>query len=146
MSRKRELLITIDGDGFIFRDRVGDRAVGELILEEVLTQYPFKFTASFIAGEMGTYRDSFDLDLAARILALENVEAASHSWSHPHDWASAGVDAELRFDDVLSNVVAEARSPRTDIVLSVRVSGVITPKCLGVPIADNLRGEGLHEL
>jgi glycosyltransferase involved in cell wall biosynthesis len=94
MSRQRDLLITIDGDGFIFRDRAGDRPVGELILEEVLGRYPFKFTASFIAGEMSTYQDSFDLDLAARILALENVEAASHSWSHPHDWTSPAVDPE----------------------------------------------------
>jgi hypothetical protein len=88
------LLITIDGDGFIYRDRDTDRPVGALILEEVLTRYPFKFSASFIAGEMLQYADSFDADLAARILALENVEAASHSWSHPHDWESAAVDTE----------------------------------------------------
>ncbi len=88
------LLITIDGDGFIYRDRDRQRAVGELILEEILTQYPFKFTVSFIAGEMERYADEFDADLAARILALDNVEAASHSWSHPHDWSSPDVNLD----------------------------------------------------
>jgi polysaccharide biosynthesis protein PelA len=95
LSPSRQLLITIDGDGFIFRHRDDQRAVGELILEEILTAYPFKFTASFIAGEVVAYPECFDVELATRILALENVEAASHSWSHPHDWSSRDVDVEI---------------------------------------------------
>jgi hypothetical protein len=92
--RSRPLLITIDGDGFIYRDRQGRRPVGELILDRVLVRYPFKFTASIIAGELTEYRDSFDVSLAETILARDNVEAASHSWSHPHDWTAASVDVD----------------------------------------------------
>jgi hypothetical protein len=85
--RPRQLIVTIDGDGFIYRTAFDGRRVGEVFYEQVLTRYPFRFCASFIAGETEAYRDEFDIDLARRILALPNVDAASHSWSHPSDWA-----------------------------------------------------------
>jgi len=90
----RPLFVTIDGDGFIYRSGFDHRSVGELIYDEILCVYPYCFTASFIAGEMEKYPAEFDVDLVREILALENVEAASHSWSHPHDWVSEDVDIE----------------------------------------------------
>lgn len=89
----RQLIISIDGDGFIYRTAYDGRYVGEVIYEKILTRYPFRFCASFIAGENEYYADEFDLDLARKILRLENVDAASHSWSHPHDWTKP-VDLE----------------------------------------------------
>jgi hypothetical protein len=91
----RPVLVTIDGDGFIYRSRELGRPVGEVLLEEILTVYPFKFTASVIAGELERSATGFDADLAARIFALDNVQAASHSWSHPNDWRSGRVDLGL---------------------------------------------------
>lgn len=90
----RQLIISIDGDGFIYRTAFDGRMVGEVIFEQVLTQYPFRFCASFIAGEHQLYPAEFDLDLARGILALGNVDAASHSWSHPANWREP-VDLDL---------------------------------------------------
>lgn len=94
----RALLVTIDGDGFTYRHRESGQSVGRVILDRVLTRYPFKFTVSFIAGELAGAAPGFDRELAARILALDNVEAASHSWSHPHDWRSSTVDLPREID------------------------------------------------
>lgn len=94
----RPLIVTIDGDGFTYRHRESGRPVGQVILDRVLTRYPFTFTASFIAGEIGAAGGRFDRKLASEILSLDNVEAASHSWSHPHDWTAATVDLDREVD------------------------------------------------
>jgi hypothetical protein len=91
---QRPLVITIDGDGFIYNHRETGYAVGELIRDRILRAYPFEFTASFIAHELEDYRSRFDIALAREIFALANVEAASHSWSHPHDWKTSVTDPE----------------------------------------------------
>jgi len=96
--QQRQLIVSIDGDGFIYRTAYDDRWVGEVLMERVLTQYPFRFCASFIAGEHQLYPDEFNLDLARRILALDNVDAASHSWSHPKNW-SEPVDLQLEIGE-----------------------------------------------
>ena len=96
--QQRQLIVSIDGDGFIYRTAYDGRWVGEVLFEQVLTQYPFRFCASFIAGEHQFYPGEFNLELARRILALDNVDAASHSWSHPHDWREP-VDLELEIGE-----------------------------------------------
>ena len=98
-SQQRPLVVTIDGDGFIYNHRESGRAVGELIRDRILRAYPFEFTASFIAHELEDYRSRFDVALAREIFALANVEAASHSWSHPHDWTAPAVDAKHEIVD-----------------------------------------------
>ena len=99
MSERRPLVVTIDGDGFIYNHRESGHAVGELIYDQILRAYPFEFTASFIAHELETYRSRFDAALARKIFALSNVEAASHSWSHPHDWTAPDVNPETEIID-----------------------------------------------
>jgi len=47
------------------------------MFEKVLTHHPFRFCASLIAGEHQLYPRAFNIDLARRILALENVDAAA---------------------------------------------------------------------
>ena len=106
----RQLIISIDGDGFIYRTAFDGKLVGEVMFERVLTQYPFRFCASFIAGEHQLYPNEFDLSLARRILELDNVDAASHSWSHPHDWREP-VDLELEIGKSVSYINQHFLSP-----------------------------------
>ena len=46
----RQLFINIDGDGFIYLSNHDRRLVGERMYEKALTQHPFRFCASLIAG------------------------------------------------------------------------------------------------
>ena len=90
---KRQLIVSIDGDGFIYRTAFNGSLVGEVIRDEIIARYPFRFCTSVIAGEAEYYASEFDMETARSIFALPNVDAASHSWSHPHDWSSS-VDLE----------------------------------------------------
>jgi hypothetical protein len=60
--------------------------VGEVLYEEILSRYPLRFCASVIAGEAEYYASEFSREIAKAVFALPNVDAASHSWTHPHDW------------------------------------------------------------
>jgi hypothetical protein len=119
VSERRPLLVTIDGDGFIYRHRESGHPVGELIRDRILQAYPFEFTASFIAGELEGYSPRFDIALAREIFALPNVEAASHSWSHPHDWTDPDVDAQREIVDSVRHLEHEllARGRRVELFL-----------------------------
>jgi len=103
---KRIFYSHIDGDGV---DNVselpGAKLSGEIIKDRVLRQYPaLPVTVSFIVSDidgqgMGK-RKLFGL--AREILALDNVEMGSHSYTHPLDWerkittdAIPGYSAEL---------------------------------------------------
>ena len=111
VSQSRPLVVTIDGDGFIYNHRESGQAVGELIRDQILRTYPFEFTASFIAHELEDYRSRFDVDLAREIFALNNVEAASHSWSHPQDWSAPGIDAGHEIVDSVRYLERELLAP-----------------------------------
>ena len=97
---KRLLIVHIDGDGFPTRAAIpGNHYAGKVILDEILKRYPVKATVSVIEGEVGAQgkfpKLSPDLEAIARdIFALPNVEAASHSYSHPFDWQRFGQDQE----------------------------------------------------
>ncbi len=100
-SKKRVIFISIDGDGFIYKTNYNNRYVGEVFLEEIIKKYPFLFTASVSVGDIFKYPQEFNTNLIKKIFSLENVEAASHSWSHPHDWRSPDVDIKHEiFDSV----------------------------------------------
>ncbi len=71
-------MVTIDGDGFIYRTNFDGRRVGEVIYDEILVNYPIPFCASVVAGDHEVYPGEFDLALARKIFALPNIEAASH--------------------------------------------------------------------
>ena len=111
VSERRPLVVTIDGDGFIYNNRESGHAVGEVIRDRILRAYPFEFTASFIAHELEDYRSCFDVALAREIFALANVEAASHSWSHPHDWSAHGVDARREIVDSVRYLERQLLNP-----------------------------------
>ena len=88
----RLLMVHVDGDGFANRaDWVPHPYAGEVLEQEVLTKYPFATTFSVIEGEVapnGMYPASSaqTLPIAKRILALPQVEIASHTYSHPFNW------------------------------------------------------------
>jgi len=93
---RRVLEIHIDGDGFVSVAEMPDRALaGEVIRRELLARYQLPTTVSVIEGEVGPsglYPDkspAFEA-IARKIFARPEVEIASHTYSHPFDWARAG--------------------------------------------------------
>ncbi|BCL76701.1 hypothetical protein JHS3_24370 [Jeongeupia sp. HS-3] len=95
---RRVFLMHLDGDGFVSRAEMPGRAfAGEVMLKEVLKKYGLPATVSVIEGEISPSglhpKDSAAAEAIARqIFALPNVEIASHSYSHPFEWAKAGTD------------------------------------------------------
>ena len=79
----------IDGDGMRNRSEVrAGASSGQVVLEEILTRYPLPFTASVVVAEVepSLLGSEEFFALARTIFALPNVEAASHSYTHPLDW------------------------------------------------------------
>lgn len=97
---RRLLIAHIDGDGFA--SRAETRAApysGEVLLKDILERYRLPHTVSIIQGETssrGMYAaQSGALEaIARRIFALDNVEIASHSFSHPFRWQAAEAAAQ----------------------------------------------------
>ncbi|MCK4493102.1 MAG: hypothetical protein KAU26_03545, partial [Methylococcales bacterium] len=94
-SGNRILTIHIDGDGFYNKTQVGkSRYSPELIRDEFLIPHSLPHTVSIIEGEIGKAglkpKLSPELeDIARDIFKLDNIEIASHSFSHPFDWMLA---------------------------------------------------------
>ncbi len=92
---RRILMVHIDGDGFASRaERPGAPFASEVLLTEFLERYRVPTTMSVIEGEVGAQGFFQTLapeleSIARRMFALEHVEGASHSYSHPFYWASA---------------------------------------------------------
>jgi hypothetical protein len=95
----RLLLSHIDGDGFVSRAEFpGTPYSGEIIRREILERYPIPTTVSLIEAETGPAglypQQSQALEAIARgILALPYIEVATHTFSHPFDWARAATGA-----------------------------------------------------
>lgn len=96
---RRLLLAHIDGDGFASRAEARDaRFSGEVLLTEILARYRIPHTISVIEGEIsarGVHPELAPMlePIARRIFALDNVEIASHSFSHPFRWRAAEASA-----------------------------------------------------
>jgi hypothetical protein len=92
---RRMLMAHIDGDGFASRaEMAGTPFSGEVVRKELLETYRLPTTVSVIEAEVapqGLYpKLSPQLENIARgIFALPYVEGASHSYSHPFNWAAA---------------------------------------------------------
>ncbi len=89
---RRLLIVHIDGDAFFGNaDFNPSRNVAEVIRDEIIKRYPIPHTVSIIEGEIAPYglypEKSERLETIARsIFALDNVEIASHTFSHPFIW------------------------------------------------------------
>lgn len=98
-SGRRLLLAHIDGDGFASRAETrGTPFSGEVLLTDVLPRYPIPHTISIIEGEISARGVHPELatklePIARRIFARDNVELASHSFSHPFRWRAAEATA-----------------------------------------------------
>jgi hypothetical protein len=94
-SGRRILTAHVDGDAFVSHAERPDRAfAGQVIFDEILSRYRIPQTVSVIEGEVGPAglyaSESPALEAIARkIFRLPWVEAASHTFSHPFDWAAA---------------------------------------------------------
>ncbi|HKX01344.1 MAG TPA: hypothetical protein VJX71_02510, partial [Methylomirabilota bacterium] len=100
----------IDGDGLRNRSEVrGGVSSGQVILEEILSRYRLPTSVSVVVAEIEpTLLGSPQFhELARAIYALPNVEAGSHSYTHPLDWekrtrsfAPAGVPYSVETETV----------------------------------------------
>ncbi len=89
---RRMLLVHIDGDGFPSRAEFpGKLYAGEVFYRDVLRKYRVPTTVSIIEGEIGAkglyphLTKRFE-KTARAMFALDHVELASHSYSHPLVW------------------------------------------------------------
>ena len=95
---RRMLMVHMDGDGFASRAEIpGAPYASEVMEKQFIERYRLPSTVSVIEGELsatGLYpKASAALEgIARRIYARADVEAASHSYSHPFNWAAAMKD------------------------------------------------------
>ncbi|WP_297889979.1 polysaccharide deacetylase [Sulfurihydrogenibium sp.] len=99
---RRILTAHIDGDAFFgVADFDPSKNLGEIIRDEILKKYKIPHTVSIIEGEIspeGLYPEKSQKleEIAKSIFSLENVEPASHSYSHPYKWQEIErIDEEL---------------------------------------------------
>lgn len=91
-SGRRILTAHIDGDGLVSRAELpGSPLAGEVIRNRILTRFAIPHTVSVIEAETapgGLYpKISAEAEALARILfRRDNVEVASHTYSHPFFW------------------------------------------------------------
>jgi hypothetical protein len=102
----RRLFFThVDGDGFFNVSEVDKKSwSAKVFLSRVLEARPkTPFTVSVITGyyDLPRYAKRNALELTRKILALDNVEAASHGHAHPLVWHKGAVALKIpgyRFD------------------------------------------------
>lgn len=92
---RRIVMAHVDGDGFASRAELPGAPFAAVVMEkEFIAPYRLPTAVSVIEGEIspaGEFKNlSPQLETIARnLFALPNVEAASHSYSHPFNWAKA---------------------------------------------------------
>ncbi|OED38420.1 hypothetical protein AB833_19770 [Chromatiales bacterium (ex Bugula neritina AB1)] len=90
---KRLWFAHIDGDAMpSWAELPGRRLGSQVILDEVIVPYDLPHTVSVVEAEINSldqFQDRRELmvQTARELFALDNVEIASHSYSHPFDWA-----------------------------------------------------------
>ena len=139
ISGRRIFYSHVDGDGWrnlteISRYRTRKTLSAEVILEDVLKAFPdLPVTVAPVAGDLdpawsGT-RES--LRVAKAIFALPNVEAGTHTYSHPLDWKAAEAARPVPPDagivarilawvgyGVHAEAASDVRTDRTDVVVT----------------------------
>ncbi|MBL4760002.1 MAG: endo alpha-1,4 polygalactosaminidase [Mariprofundaceae bacterium] len=94
----RLLMTHIDGDGIASYADMKNRPLAiQVVYDEILRKYHWPATVSLITSEIeskGLYPDRAKKmqAIARKIFALDHVEIASHTYSHPFDWARAAID------------------------------------------------------
>ena len=113
----RILTIHIDGDGFYNKTEViKGLYASELIRDQFFIPLELPHTVSIIEGEIGKTGLQPQLSpqmekIAQSIFKLDNVEIASHSYSHPFDWFAA---AEQEKQAAIKPKVVTDLQPKTE--------------------------------
>lgn len=101
---RRIATVHIDGDGFPSKAEVsGTPYSGDSVKDLFLTKHPFLTSVSVIEGEIGPKGKYPDISptlekIAREIFALDNVEVASHTFSHPFFWRPELAEQNEDFD------------------------------------------------
>ncbi len=75
----------IDGDALVSKSEIGKGfSCGEMVRDSILQKYNLPVSVSIVVAEL-LQKKKF-IKIARSIFALNNVEAASHSYSHPFYW------------------------------------------------------------
>jgi len=88
----RLLFTHVDGDGIMnYVESNPELFSGDIILEKILKRYKIPHSISLIGSEVfpeGLYPEISDklIDLSKKIYKLENVEGATHTFTHPFIW------------------------------------------------------------
>ena len=143
MEDKRLLFITIYGDDFTWKTNYDKRYVGEVFRDEIVRQYPFLFTASIVAGDISNSKGNFHLELAREIFGFDNIEAASHSWSHPRDWRDEKIDLAHEIVDSV-NFIDQKILPKYKKVKMFLWTGKTNPTEKALEIVDRLGIQNLN--
>lgn len=91
---KRIWLAHIDGDALpSWAEMPGKRLGADVIYDEILKPYALPHTVSIVEGEMtelDAYADRRErmFSTIRKTFALDNVELASHTYSHPFNWSA----------------------------------------------------------
>ena len=93
---KRIWLAHIDGDALpSWAEMPGKRLGADVIHDEILKPYSLPHTVSIVEAEMTEFDAHADrrdrmFSSVRKIFTLDNVELASHTYSHPFDWSALG--------------------------------------------------------
>jgi hypothetical protein len=128
LAGRRVFYAHVDGDGFANRAiRQGAPLSAEVVRDEVLKRTPLPTTVSVVAREVAGH--ARHEAIARSIFALPNVQAASHSYNHPHDWAHGTLTAGGATDGAAEGVraIATVLDPVREIDESVRYVQTLLP-------------------
>ncbi len=93
-------LAHIDGDAMPSWAETPGRKLGSEVIEtEIIERYPLPHTISIVEAELNAlniYDDRRDrmLSTARRLFARDNVEIATHTFSHPYSWPRISSESE----------------------------------------------------
>ncbi len=93
----------IDGDGLTGISLIDSKSyASEFVRDQILKAYPLPISASVITREIETkglpfYNRSYSV--AKSIFELENIEAATHSYTHPYNWRKGDIDVRFNGDN-----------------------------------------------
>ncbi|RBP47517.1 hypothetical protein DES53_101314 [Roseimicrobium gellanilyticum] len=115
----------IDGDGFASLSQFkGHPLCAELVRDRILKVFPFPITVSIIESELrgesaGMSKEQpFVQEVAKEIFSLPNVQAASHSYSHPYIWEPLDPNPG-RYDEPCLAMKVEPKFPALDLAKEI---------------------------
>lgn len=134
---RRLLMVHHDGDGFPSRAELpGNPFAGKVLLDEIVKKYPIPMSLSTIEAEVGAKGLYAPLSpqlepILRQIYQHAHVEIASHTYSHPFDWAVfAGLKAESkRYDNYNLSIAGYVPSLTREVEGSVAyINDRLAPK------------------